>query len=53
MKLQFKLFNNVDIFSQWVAISLEDISKRKRLTGGMQRAGCRTVFFCQQNKGSV
>ena len=28
-------------------------AKRKRLTGGMQRAGCRTVVFCQQNKGSV
>ena len=53
VKLQFQLFNNVDIFSQWVAISQEDISKRKRLTGGMQRAGCRTVVFCQQNKGSV
>ena len=31
----------------------QDISKRKRLTGGMQRAGCRTVVFYQQNKGSV
>ena len=28
-------------------------AKRKRLTGGMQRAGCRTVVFYQQNKGSV
>ena len=36
-----------------MAISQEDISKRKRLTGGMQRAGCRTVVFGQQNKGSV
>ena len=53
VKLRFQLFNNVDIFSQWVAISQEDISKRKRLTGGMQRAGCRTVVFYQQNKGSV
>ena len=42
--------------SGWIergAISQEDMSKRKRLTGGMQRAGCRTVVFCQQNKGSV
>ena len=53
LKLHFQLFNNVDRFSQWVAISQEDMSKRKRLTGGMQRAGCRTVVFCQQNKGSV
>ena len=53
VKLHFQLFNNVDIFSQWVAISQEDMSKRKRLTGGMQRAGCRTVVFYQQNKGSV
>ena len=53
VKLRFQLFNNVDIFSQWVAISQEDMSKRKRLTGGMQRAGCRTVVFYQQNKGSV
>ena len=53
VKLQFQFFNNVDIFFQWVAISQEDISKRKRLTGGMQRAGCRTVVFFQQNKGSV
>ena len=53
VELHFQLFNNVDIFSQWVAISQEDISKRKRLTGGMQRAGCRTVVFYQQNKGSV
>ena len=53
VKLHFQLFNNVDIFSQWVAISQEDISKQKRLTGGMQRAGCRTVVFYQQNKGSV
>ena len=47
VKLHFQLFNNVDIFSQ------EDMSKRKRLTGGMERAGCRTVVFYQQNKGSV
>ena len=53
VKLHFQLLNNVDIFSQWMAISQEDISKRKRLTGGMQRAGCRTVVFGQQNKGSV
>ena len=53
LKLHFQLFNNVDRFSQWVAISQEDMSKRKRLTGGMQRAGCRTVVFCQKNKGSV
>ena len=53
VKLRFQLFNNVDIFSQWVAISQEDMSKQKRLTGGLQRAGCRTVVFCQQNKRSV
>ena len=53
VKLHFQLFNNVDRFSQWVALSQEDMSKQKRLTGGMQRAGCRTVVFCQQNKGSV
>ena len=53
LKLHFQLFNNVDRFSQWVAISQEDMSKQKRLTGGMQRAGCRTVVFYQQNKGSV
>ena len=52
LKLHFQLFNNVDIFSQWMAIS-QVMSKRKRLTGGMQRAGCRTVVFYQQNKGSV
>ena len=52
VKLRFQLFNNVDIFSQWVAISQEDMSKQKRLTGGMQElAG--TVVFCQQNKRSV
>ena len=27
LKLHFQLFNNVDIFSQWVAISQEDMSK--------------------------
>ena len=53
LKLQFQLFNNVDIFSQWMAISQEDMSKKKYLTVGMQRAGCRTVVFYQQNKGSV
>ena len=53
LKLHFQLFNNVDRFSQWVAISQEDMSKQKCLTGGMQRAGCRTVVFRQQNKGSV
>ena len=36
-----------------MAISQEDMSKKKYLTGGMQRAGCRTVVFYQQNKGSV
>ena len=29
------------------------MSKQKRLKGCMQRAGCRTVVFYQQNKGSV
>ena len=53
VKLHFQLFNNVDILSHWVVISQEDTSKQKRLTGGMQRAGCRTVVFYQQNKGSV
>ena len=53
LKLHFQLFNNVDRFSQWVAISQEDMSKQKRLTGGLQRAGGRTVVFRQQNKGSV
>ena len=53
VKLHFQLFNNVDRFSQWVAISQEDMSKRKRFMDGMQRAGWRTVVFYQQNKGSV
>ena len=53
VKLHFQLFNNVDILSHWVVISQEDTSKQKRLPGGMQRAGCRTVVFYQQNKGSV
>ena len=29
------------------------MSKQKRLKGGMQRAGCWTLVFYQQNKGSV
>ena len=53
LKLHFQLLNNVDIFSQWMAISQEDMSKQKYLTGDMQRASCRTVVFYRQNKGSV
>ena len=36
-----------------MAISQEDMNKERHLTGDMQRAGCRTVVFYQQNKGSV
>ena len=53
LKLHFQLLNNVDIFSQWMAISQEDMSEQKYLTGDMQRASCRTVVFYRQNKGSV
>ena len=51
VKLQFQLFNNVDIFSQWVAISQEDISKRKRLTGGMQELAVELLFSASKTKG--
>ena len=55
LKLQFQLFIifYIYIFSQWMAISQEDMNKERHLTGDMQRAGCRTVVFYQQNKGSV
>ena len=53
VKLYFQLLKNIDIFSQWMAISQEDMNKERHLTGDMQRAGCRTVVFYQQNKGSV
>ena len=36
-----------------MAISQEDMNEERHLTGDMQRAGCRTVVFYQQNKGSV
>ena len=48
----YTLNYSITLDSQWMAIS-QVMSKRKRLTGGMQRAGCRTVVFYQQNKGSV
>ena len=51
VKLQFQLFNNVDRFSQWVAISQEDMSKKKRLTGGMQELAVELLFSANKTKG--
>ena len=56
VKLYFQLSKNVDIFSPWVPFSQEH-KQTKRLTGGIQRGGCRTcglslllVVFYQQKK---
>ena len=49
VKLYFQLSKNVDIFSPWVPISQEH-KQTERLTGGIQRGGCRTVVFYQQKK---
>ena len=51
VKLRFQLFNNVDIFSQWVAISQEDMSKQKRLTGSMQELAVELLFSVSKTKG--
>ena len=51
VKLRFQLFNNVDIFSQWVAISQEDMSKQKRLTGSMQELAVELLFSVRKTKG--
>ena len=50
VKLHFQLFNNVDRFSQWVAISQEDMSKQKRLTGGMQELAVELLFSANKTK---
>ena len=51
VKLRFQLFNNVDIFSQWVAISQEDMSKQKRLTDSMQELAVELLFSVSKTKG--
>ena len=51
VKLRFQLFNNVDIFSQWVAISQEDMSKQKRLKGSMQELAVELLFSVSKTKG--
>ena len=50
-KLHFQLFNNVDIFSQRVAFSQEDMSKQKRLTGSMQELAVELLFSVSKTKG--
>ena len=51
VKLHFQLFNNVDIFSQRVAFSQEDMSKQKRLTGSMQELAVELLFSVSKTKG--